>query len=346
MPERTLYLAADPIQAYVTVRDRHIEPWAGTDEVQLLALRGACPGGTAVGIVVDERDLREVRPGTYAVDREKAEQGITRAYQPWHVDVERDEGERWKGYLDPTYSLTLRNLLDEQTPMQLRAAEDNRVEARMIQLDADPLPVTLDLDHLRAIHGHLFQDVYPWAGETRTVDMLRPGGPWFTPWAEIEPSFAQLAQRIEAQDGLRGLDPATFAERAAEVYNDVNTIHAFREGNGRSQRVWMDDLARGAGYELEWTKVTGLTNNLASQSAREGDLAPLHDVFRQITSPLPEQAPQAVPAASSTAAADLARQAFGTPATDATKGTTATPEAGPRRPPPGRMSDRAPGLGD
>lgn len=342
MPERTLYLAADPIQAYLTVRDRHIEPWSGTDEVQLLARRGACPGGTAVGIVVDERDLREVRPGTYAIDREKAEQGITRAYQPWHVDVERDEGERWKGYLDPTYSLTLRNLLDEQTPMQLRAAEDNRVEARMIQLDADPLPVTLDLAHLRAIHGHLFQDVYPWAGETRTVDMLRPGGPWFTPWAEIEPSFAQLAHRIEAQDGLRGLDPATFAERSAEVYNDVNTIHAFREGNGRSQRVWMDDLARGAGYELDWTKVTGLTNNLASQSAREGDLAPLHDVFRQITSPLPEQAD---PAASTPTAADLARRAFGTPATEATKGTTSTPEAGPRRP-PGRMSDRAPGIGD
>ena len=79
------------------------------------------------------------------------------------------------------------------------------------------------------------------------------------------------------------------AQQAAEVYNDVNTIHAFREGNGRSQRVWMDDLARGAGYELDWTKVTGLTNNLASQSAREGDLAPLHDVFRQITSPIPAQ---------------------------------------------------------
>lgn len=247
MPERTLYLPADPIRAYLTVRDRRIEPWAGSDDVLLLARRGACPGGTAVGIGVDERELRAVRPGTYAVDRQRAEQGITRAYQPWHVDVERDQGERWKGYLDPTYSLTLRNLLDKQTPRELRTAEDDRVEARLIQLDADLIPGTLDLNHLRAIHGHLFQDVYPWAGETRTVDMLMPGGPWFTPWAEIESSFAHLAQRVEAQQGLRGLDPATFAERAAEIYNDVNTIHAFREGNGRSQRVWMDDLARRAG---------------------------------------------------------------------------------------------------
>lgn len=346
MPEHTLYLAADPLQAYVTVRDRYIEPWAGSEEVQLFARRGACPGGTAVGVVVDERDLREVRLGTYAVDRETAEQGITRAYQPWHVDVERDEGQRWKGYLDPTCGLTLRNLLDKQTPGELRTAEDDRVEARMIQLDGDLLPVTSDLAHLRAIHGHLFQDVYPWAGETRTVDMLRPGGPWFTPWVEIESSFAQLAQCVEAQDGLRGLDRATFAERAAEVYNDVNTIHAFREGNGRSQRVWMEDLARGAGYELDWTKVTGLTNNLASQSAREGDLAPLHDVFRQITSPLPEQAPQTAPAASSTSAADLVRRAFGTPATDATKGTASTTRIVPPRMPPGAMSDRAPGVGD
>lgn len=219
----------------------------------------------------------------------------------------------------------------------------------MIQLDGDPLPVTSDLAHLRAIHGHLFQDVYPWAGETRTVEMLRPGGPYFTPWAEIEPSWDALAQRVEAQNGLRGLDQGAFARQAAEVYNEVNTIHAFREGNGRSQRLWMDDLARGAGYELDWTKVTGLVNDLASQSAREGDLDPLRDVFSQITSRLPEQAPDVGLTSSTTAAtsaADLARRAFGTPATEATRAATNEPPRGPRRLPPSMRSERAPGIGD
>lgn len=291
MAARSLFLAADPLQAYVTVRDRHVEPLPGTADVELRARRSGCPGGVAVGVDVPEGEVRPGgQPGFYLVNAEVAAAGITRAYQPWHADVESDPVQRWKGYLDDTYNLTLRNLLGEQTPDTLRSAEDARVEARMIELDADPARArTFDLDHLRGIHRHLFQDVYPWAGETRTVDLKRPGAPMFVPWEDVEDRWAGVARQVAGAGRMVGLGREEFARAAAGVYNEVNTIHAFREGNGRTQRTWMDHLAAEAGYDFDWLRISGPVNDHASRAAREGDPAPLRAMFEQITTEPPER---------------------------------------------------------
>lgn len=289
MPERTLFLPATPVQAYLVVRDRSIRAVeVDSADVVLLARRNACPAGTAVGVRVAEQHVRDLDGrGRYLVDRGVAEQGIIRAYQPWHADVETDENARWRGYLDDTYNFTLRNLLDAQTPDTLREAEDDRVAIRLMELAERPVDQTLDLDHLREVHRRLFQDVYPWAGETRTVNMGRPGGPSFAPWAEVEGRWDALADRIEEQDRLRGVGRDDFAPAAASIYNEVNTLHAFREGNGRTQRVFMDDLARGAGWQLDWTRVTGPVNDHACVEARRGDDRELRAMFDQIAQPAP-----------------------------------------------------------
>lgn len=286
MSTRTLFLPVAPIPAYLVVRDRSIATEADSADVVLLARRGACPGGTAVGISVAEQHVRDLDGrGRYLVDRRVAEQGITRAYQPWHADVETDEVARWRGYLDDTYGLTLRNLLDAQTPGTLRTAEDNRVEARLIELALRPVEQTFDLAHLREIHRRLFQDVYPWAGETRTVNMKRPGSPSFGRWDEVESRWDGLADHIERQNGLRGMSRDDFVPAVASVYNEVNTVHAFREGNGRTQRVFMDDLARGAGWQLKWTRVSGPINDMACEAARAGNDRQLRDMLDQIAHP-------------------------------------------------------------
>lgn len=288
MPDRTLFLPAKPAEAYLVVRDRWIRAVEGDSaNVVLLARRNACPGGTAVGIRVAEQHVRDLDDrGRYLVDRRAAERGITRAYQPWHADVETDETARWRGYLDDTYNLTLRNLLGQQTPDELREAEDELVQVRLVELAERPVEQTLDLDHLREIHRRLFQDVYPWAGETRTIDMKRPGGPSFGHWQEIESRWDALADQIEKQDGLRGMDRDDFVPAAARVYNDVNIQHVFREGNGRAQRAFMDDLARGAGWQLEWTRVRGPINDQACVAARSGDDRQLLAMFDQIARPV------------------------------------------------------------
>lgn len=303
MPARTLFLPVTPLDAYLVVRDRSITANAHSPDVILFARRNACPGGTAVGIRVQDEQVRDHDAmGRYLVDRRVAEQGITRAYQPWHADVETDENARWRGYLDETYNLTLRNLLGAQTPGMLRQAEDDRVEARLIELAVRPVPQTFDLDHLREVHRRLFQDVYPWAGETRTVDMRRPGSAPFAPWGEIESRWDALADRIDSQDRLRGMSRADFAPAAASVYHEVNVLHSFREGNGRSQRVFMDDLATNAGWRFDWTRVRGQVNDAATEAARHGDSSLLDSMMDRITGPHPTRLVQD--------AANLRRAAF------------------------------------
>ncbi|MDN5769027.1 MAG: Fic family protein [Humibacillus sp.] len=300
MPDRSLFYAATPEAAYLIVRDQSLpnQPDAATGEadmVELVARRGGCPGGTTVAVTAAEQDLRPGRPGAFLIPRAKViPAAIGRAFQPWHADVEPDKHQRWKAYLQPG-SITLRNLVGADTPGTLRTREDDRVTAQIIALAEQPVAASFDLNHLREIHRRLFQDVYPWAGETRTVQIGRPGGPGFFDWEAIAEGYGEILERLEGSNHLRGVSRDEFTEEATQVYNAVNTVHAFREGNGRTQREWMNDLARGAGYELDWTRVHGFTNDIASQRAREGDLTQLRRVLGTITTTRAE--PQTAPSA-------------------------------------------------
>lgn len=277
MGERLLFLGASPEEAHRIIKSRTI----AESRVQVVALRTGLPTEAAVGIRVSEEALVPTsKLGTYWVERAVAEEGLTRAYQPWHPDVNWEHRDRWAGYLDPDFTMTLRNHLDALTPGMLRTAEDNIVEARLIELRVRPVQQTLDLAHLRAVHERLFSDVYPWAGELRTVDMERPNGPRFEDWDALATRWDSVAEQVHSRDLLRGLDSDSFAREAAGVYDKVNTIHAFREGNGRTQREWMNDLARAAGHEIRWSLVSGQTNDHASQQAREGDPRALVEMFR------------------------------------------------------------------
>jgi cell filamentation protein len=106
---------------------------------------------------------------------------------------------------------------------------------------------------VRAIHRHLFQDVYDWAGETRRYTTGRGQAPFARPEfiaPELERRFAALKE-----DGfLKGLERAAFAERAAHHVNEINAVHPFVEGNGRTQRVWLRELASQAGFELRFER--------------------------------------------------------------------------------------------
>ncbi len=303
MADLTLFYAATPEEAYLITRDQTIPAQPTTDGpdpegggvVELVARRGGCPGGTAVQVSVPAKDARPGGPGRFLIDRAAiTPTSIGRAYQPWHADVEPEPRQRWKAYLQPE-SLTLRNLIGAATPGALEAKETGWVEWRLLELAERPVRPTFDLDHLRAIHRRLFQDVYPWAGETRTVQMHRPNGPGFYDWEGIEDAYAQIQDRLTAAGHLRGATRTEFIDEAAQVYNAVNTVHAFREGNGRTQREWVSDLARAAGHELDWSRVHGFTNDIASQRAREGDLTALRHVLETITTTWPQPRPEQPP---------------------------------------------------
>lgn len=285
MISRTVYLVADPATAHIVAREKRI-PGEPRDLI-VSPLRSALPRGTGVELTVDAAALREGTDGRLVVPSVVVTpDGIGRDFQPWHVDVEPDSAQRWKGYLDPVYDMTLTNLVGATTPMELERLETPFVEARLLELHQRPVSQTFDLDHLRSLHSRLFQDVYPWAGEVRTVNMHRPGGPGFVSWDEISSGVDDVAGWVRDRGFLQGLDRQPFASELAVAYNGLNAVHPFREGNGRTQRAWISDLARSAGFELDWSQVHGPRNDRISQLARTGDLLPLKQMFGQITSRL------------------------------------------------------------
>lgn len=142
----------------------------------------------------------------------------------------------------------LRNKLNIRDSVLLDRAERMLVDNRLHEgLPAETRALTYD--GFKAIHRHLFQDVYDWAGKERTYTTGRGPSPFAPPehitsW--MEKQFASLA----AEKNLVGLKAEAFAARAAHYVNEINAVHPFIEGNGRTQRVWLRGLADQAGYTL------------------------------------------------------------------------------------------------
>ena len=101
----------------------------------------------------------------------------------------------------------------------------------------------------KAIHRHLFQDVYQWAGRERNYTTGRSAVPFAVPryiagW--MESLFKQLAH----DRYLVGRSKRDFATEAARYVNEINACHPFIDGNGRTQRFWLRMLANNAGFDL------------------------------------------------------------------------------------------------
>src|SRR5260370_26094427 len=88
----------------------------------------------------------------------------------------------------------LRNILDVRDPQHLAAFEANATAARLIELDAAPLEGRFDVAHLKAIHRYIFQDVYPWAVEFRTINISK-GGHLFGVAAFVEPTLQEVLRK-------------------------------------------------------------------------------------------------------------------------------------------------------
>ena len=132
----------------------------------------------------------------------------------------------------------MRNRVGARTLDELRDAENDLVEARVIELRETPDLLgdrTYDLVYLRAIHRQLFQDVYTWAGDLRTVGIEKDDES-FCPPGSISQPMDHVAAEIHRLKRLRAVPEADLAQIVAYLYDYTNFAHPFREGNGRSTR--------------------------------------------------------------------------------------------------------------
>ena len=135
--------------------------------------------------------------------------------------------------------------------------------------------------HYRSVHHHLFQDVYTWAGKYRTVRTAK-GGNWFCYPEHIASNMDQLFKKLELPAFKSGSSEAEFLDAAADFLADLNAIHPFREGNGRSQLAFMHLLSRRAGHPLNLDRVDPKTFMTAMIASFLGDNGPLRTELQKL----------------------------------------------------------------
>lgn len=181
-------------------------------------------------------------------------------------------------------SNVLKNLAGIENHDRLQQFEAISTVHRISELYFHPIAGVLDLTHLQRIHRNIFQDVFSWAGEFRTVDIRKEGEFWFCRHEFIEQSLIALLNKLKDENHLQGTTPQQFGASAGYYMNELNTVHPFREGNGRVQREFIRDLGLNAGLQVDWTRVTREEMYTASiVGFQRGDSQPLIDLITKIT---------------------------------------------------------------
>lgn len=172
----------------------------------------------------------------------------------------------------------LQNLLEIQNQDDLDEAELGLFLMRA----EEPFPAgELDTTHYLAVHHHLFQDVYAWAGQIRTI-RIGKGGNWFCYPEHIEGQLARAFRELGDPDRLEELTPADFARHVAHVLAEINAVHPFREGNGRTQLAFLAMLAEHAGHEFDADVLERDRVIEAMINSFSGDEAPLAALIQDL----------------------------------------------------------------
>lgn len=157
-------------------------------------------------------------------------------------------------YIDPDFTYTdpktglLRNLQDITDPDVLLFVESGAVTKRLQELYEQPIKIK-GIDSLVEIHKHLFQDIYAWAGKKRKVEISKDGTQFF-PTSHFNNAFRHIDQLISEFKKIPNNSKIQLAEKLAEILDNVNYLHPFREGNGRTQREFLRLLALEKGLIL------------------------------------------------------------------------------------------------
>ena len=188
---------------------------------------------------------------------------------------------------DPAFfpgTRVLKNKLNLQNQELLTEAEAAfaATAAESIEIAAPPF----DLSYLCELHRQLFDEVYEWAGQLRTVDISK-GHTRFCRAIRIGPEATRLFANLAAQQNFIGLARLDLVRRTAELYGELNMIHPFRDGNGRTLRLFFDHLILVCGYAVSWKEVDQDEWIDACIAAVVCDYSPLETVFdRCIGNPL------------------------------------------------------------
>jgi len=161
--------------------------------------------------------------------------------------------------IDPHFDYAheiLRNIPGYSDQARLDRFEAGESADALVRLQVSPIQGAFDRAHLKEIHFRIFRNIYPWAGEFRQVNLRRSSSYFFAVVQFIKKNLDRTFAELAAEKHLRDLNADSFSSRAANYLGELNSIHLFREGNGRTQREFIRQLASEAGHGLNWGRVT------------------------------------------------------------------------------------------
>ena len=184
-------------------------------------------------------------------------------------------------YPDTTVLINKFDIRDEE---KLSEVENVIASARYAEWLNSPQSKEFTFNHYKAIHHFLFSDLYDWAGKVRTVNISKKGT-HFTPAENIESQAELIFDRLGRQNYFKGLPHGEFVEEIVDFYCVTNNLHPFREGNGRTQRVFLTQLIYNAGYHINFADMDTDLLMIATIQSAQGVTDLLKQIFSESISP-------------------------------------------------------------
>ena len=171
--------------------------------------------------------------------------------------------------------MALENKLGIENSSDLAREEEKISKKKAMELFENDIFDTMEVgkfSSLKAIHKYLFEDIYDFAGEIRKVNLAKGNF-----------RFAPLMYLEVALENIDKMPQSTF-EEIVEKYVEMNVAHPFREGNGRSTRIWLDlILKREIGQVVDWSKVEKEDYLLAMERSPIKDIEIKHILIEALT---------------------------------------------------------------
>lgn len=148
----------------------------------------------------------------------------------------------------------LKNRFGLRDGKKLKELEADLSAIRQNDLLSNPIRGRFTANHLCRVHKYLLGDLYSFAGHFRREDIMK-GNTRFLNHRDIKAKLTKLLNELAAENYLLGLAFDALIERSAYYFAELNYIHPFREGNGRTTREFMRQLYDLNGYEVDWAAV-------------------------------------------------------------------------------------------
>ena len=169
-------------------------------------------------------------------------------------------------YSGTTVLINKLGIKDEKQLMNIEGFITGTVAAQLI---CKPLKADFSFSDYKNIHYQLFSELYNWAGKTRVISLSKSATNFTAP-EKIDDLGERIFERLNKLNYLLDLSRAEFVVEVADLYNTINMLHPFREGNGRTQRVFFIQLIRNAGYDIDFSELNSDNLLIGSIQAAAG----------------------------------------------------------------------------